>query len=127
MSEITTATNDRDTTTGRFLPGNAGNGGRKLGQRNKLGEAFLEDLRDAWNEHGAMALARCAKDEPGTFCKIVSSLLPKTIDLNVAVDVGDFATKFRTACAMLGNDVAPPRPRRALPGQPKVIEHADKC
>jgi hypothetical protein len=123
MSETSTA--DRDTQTGRFLPGNAGNGGRKPGQRNKLGEAFLEDLREAWNEHGASALARCAKDEPGTFCKIVSSLLPKTIDLNVAVDVADFATKFRTACAMLGND-EPPRPRRPLPGQPKVIEHDNK-
>jgi hypothetical protein len=125
MSEITTSA-DRDGRTGRFLPGNAGNGGRKLGQRNRLGEAFLENLRDAWHEHGATALARCADEDPATFCKIVASLLPKTIDLNVAVDVGDFAMRFRSACAMLGNDVVPPRPRRPLPGQPKVIDHDDQ-
>ena len=66
------------------------------------------------------------KMSPATFVQDSSArCCRKTIDLNVAVDVADFATKFRTACAMLGNDV-PPRPRRPLPGQPKVIEHVDK-
>jgi hypothetical protein len=125
MSETETA--DRDERTGRFLPGNSGFNGRPRGSRNKLGEAFLEDLRDAWNEYGASALAQCAKDEPGTFVRVVAGLLPKTIDLNVAVDVADFATKFRTACALLGNDIEQPRLRRPLRGQPpKVIEHDDK-
>jgi hypothetical protein len=119
MTEITTT--DRDQ-RGRYKTGNIG-GGRPKGARSKLGEAFLEDLRDAWNERGATALARCAEEEPGTFCKIIASLLPKSIDINVAVDVAEFATKFHTACAMLGND--PPRPRKRLPGQPLVIEHDD--
>jgi hypothetical protein len=120
MSEITTQA-DRDGKTGRFLPGNSGLGGRPKGSRNKLGEAFLEDLRDAWNEHGASALQRCAEDDPAAFCKIIASLLPKTIDLNVAIDAGNFAERFKSAVALLGNP-EPPRPRRPL-RVVQAIEH----
>lgn len=122
MSE--TSTEVRDATTGRFQPGHTG-GGRPRGSRNKLGEQFLSDLRDVWQTHGIEALEKCAETEPGTFVRVIAGLLPRSIDLNIAVDVADFATKFRSACAMLGNDV-PPRPRRPLPGQPKVIEHVNK-
>ena len=58
---------ERNAKTGRFQPGNNGGPGRKPGSRNALGQAFLEDLRDAWERHGAMALARCAVDEPAQF------------------------------------------------------------
>jgi hypothetical protein len=118
MSEITPHRDQH----GRFQTGNTG-GGRPRGSRNKLGEQFLEDLRDAWNEHGTAALRQCATESPEQFCKIVAGLLPRDFNLNIAVDVADFATKFRTACAMLGND--PPRPRKPLPGQSLVIEHDD--
>jgi hypothetical protein len=105
---------ERDQKSGRFLPGNSGFGGRPRGSRNKLGEAFLEDLRDSWIEQGPRALARCAEEDPAGYCRIVASLMPKDIDVNVtgSVDVGDFAERFRGALAMLGN-------------QPKVktIEH----
>jgi hypothetical protein len=70
-----------------------------------------------------VALQRCAEEEPAQFVRVVASLMPKDINLNVAVDVADFATKFRTACAMLGN-TEPSRLRRPLPGQ-RVIEHDD--
>jgi hypothetical protein len=120
MSETTQ--NDRDERTGRFVAGNSGNGGRRRGARSKLGEAYLEDLRDAWNELGAQALRQCAEQEPGTFCKIIASLLPKTIDLNIAVDATAFADRFRTASELLGNEPSP-RLRKPLPGQPRVIEH----
>jgi hypothetical protein len=119
MSEITTS-GDRDE-RGRFQTGNTG-GGRPRGARNKLGEAFLEDLRDAWNERGATALARCAEEEPGTFCKIIASLLPRTVDINLAIDVADFSTRFQAALAMLGNE-APRQIRKRLPGQPRIVEH----
>jgi hypothetical protein len=122
MSETTTS-NDRDE-RGRYKTGNIG-GGRPKGARSKLGEAFLEDLRDAWNERGATALARCAEEEPGTFCKIIASLLPKTVDLNMTLNVSDFADKFRMACELLGNEPAPRQIRKPLPGQPRTIEHDD--
>ena len=61
MTETTVI--ERDKKNGRFLAGNAGNGGRRPGARNKLGEQFLEDLRDSWVEQGPRALARCAEDD----------------------------------------------------------------
>jgi hypothetical protein len=97
---------ERDKKNGRFLAGNCGNGGRRPGSRNKLGEAFLEDLRESWISCGPRALARCAEEDPAGYCRIVASLMPKDIDVNVtgSVDVGDFAQRFRHAVAMLGNE-----------------------
>jgi hypothetical protein len=121
MSEITNS--GRDAKNGRFLAGNTGNGGRPKGARSKLGEAFLEDLRDAWNEHGAQALRRCAIEEPAQFVRVVASLMPKDVNLNVALDPGEFVERFRSAQAMLGND-EPPRLRRSLrTTAPRTMEH----
>jgi hypothetical protein len=104
---------------GRFQQGNTGNlNGRPRGARNKLGEAFLEDLRDSWNEVGAIALRRCAEEDPAAYCRIVASLLPKDINLNVAVDAGEFASRFRTALEMLGNKPVLPKQRKPM----KVID-----
>jgi hypothetical protein len=94
---------DRDKASGRFLAGNSGNGGRKPGSRNKLGEAFVADLRDCWEKHGVAALERCAVEEPATLIKVVAGLLPKDFNLNVGVDAASFANTFRGAIAMLGN------------------------
>jgi hypothetical protein len=122
MSDTATS-NDRDG-RGRFLAGNSGNGGRPKGARSKLGEAFLEDLRDAWNAHGTTALQRCAAEDPAAFCKIVANLLPRDVNLNLTaeLDVADFATKFRNAVQLLGND--PPRLRKPLRTiAARTIEH----
>jgi hypothetical protein len=121
MSEITTHRDER----GRFQTGNSG-GGRPRGSRNKLGEAFIEDLRDCWNRRGIEVLERCAEQDPAALLRVIASLLPKTIDLNVAVDVADFADRFAQAAALLGQDVGPPRRlRKRLPGQPPLIENGD--
>jgi hypothetical protein len=40
------------TKTGQFVKGHRGYGGRKLGSRNKLSEAFLTDLHKTWLRHG---------------------------------------------------------------------------
>jgi len=106
---------ERDGKTGRFLPGNTGFGGRPRGARSKLGEAFLEDLRDAWMTQGATALRRCAEEEPAQFCKIVASLMPKDFNVNVDLDAAQFATDFRRAVAMLGNEpLAAARPMQVI-------------
>jgi len=101
-----------------FKPGQSGNpAGRPRGSRGKLSEDFLLDLRSAWNEFGVEALRRCATEEPSQFCRIVSNLLPRDIDVNVtaAVSAVTFAENFRHALSLLGN----------LPPQPKMrtIEH----
>ncbi|WP_315749589.1 MULTISPECIES: hypothetical protein [unclassified Bradyrhizobium] len=95
----------RDTKTGRFLPGNSGNGGRKPGSRNRLGELFMEDLRQCWQERGAEALRRCAEDEPAQFVRVVASLLPKDININgsIGVSAQSVLENFRMAVAALGN------------------------
>ena len=102
-----------------FKPGQSGNpAGRPRGSRGKLSEDFLFDLRSAWNEFGVEALRRCATEEPSQFCRIVSNLLPRDVDINLTatVEVTSFAERFRAAVELLGN--APQR-------QPelKTIEH----
>ncbi len=42
---------------GRFLPGNNGGTGRPKGSRNKLGEAFIDDLYQDWQANGAETIA----------------------------------------------------------------------
>ena len=102
MSETTIV--ERDKRNGRFIAGNSGNGGRRPGARSRLGEAFLEDLRNSWNEVGAVALRRCADEDPAAFCKIVASLLPKTVDINATINVEEFASRYKTAMELLGNE-----------------------
>jgi hypothetical protein len=103
---------------GRFVNGGNPGPGRPLGQRNKLGEQFLIDLRESWNRDGAVALARCAQEDPVGYCRIVAGLMPKDFNISMSLDVADFANKFRTACELLGNE-EPIKPRRSL----RVINH----
>lgn len=71
---------------GRFLQGNTGNpAGRPKGARNKLGEAFIQDLYADWSEHGVKALQDCREQNPAAYVKTVASLLPKDVNLNVNV------------------------------------------
>src|SRR5438874_9153991 len=97
MTETTVI--ERDKKNGRFLAGNGGNGGRRPGARNKLGEQFLADLKTVWASDGIDALRRCARDDPTGFCRIISGLLPRDLNINhdVTVDALGFAEKFRNA------------------------------
>jgi hypothetical protein len=123
MSEITTV-NGRDVKSGRFVAGNTGNGGRPKGARNKLGEAFVEDLRDCWNRRGIEVLERCADEDPAALLRVIASLMPKDLNLSIGLDAASFARTFQDALALLGNE-APRQIRKPLPGQPKVIKHHD--
>jgi hypothetical protein len=91
----------------RFKPGQSGNpNGRPRGSRSKLGDQFLQDLFETWQEHGRQALETCAKKEPVQFAKLVSNVLPKqvvetafSVSANVSMDVAsarEFLQAYRT-------------------------------
>lgn len=106
----------RDTKTGRFLPGNSGNGGRKLGSRNKLGEAFISDLYDEWEKSGVVALERMVKDDPGGFVRVCASLLPRQSDetvnlsLSVIAQAKSFDEAFQFALRHIGSKIQTDEP-----------------
>ena|SRR5690242_504853 len=118
----TVTLSERDETTGRFLPGNSGFGGRKPGSRNLLSTQFLDDLRDAWAVHGKAALARCAEQSPEQFCQLVSRLLPSKAELDVQVapfaDATSVLEAFRMCSAAVNGDS-----ERVIRGLRKHVPH----
>jgi hypothetical protein len=118
MTESNKLRTDRDD-QGRFLAGNIGNGGRKKGSRNKLGEAFISDLFELWQRVGPEALATMHKEDNSGFVRVCAALLPKEIDATLSVEheflinsARDFGAAFRLAQAYIG----------AQPDDPELIE-----
>jgi hypothetical protein len=105
-----------------FKPGTSGNPlGRPKGARSKLSENFLADLHDCWERRGAEALETCP---PEVLIKVVASLLPRDLRIDLTIDPGEFATRYAQAAALLGCDLSPPRyVRRPLPGQRILVQH----
>lgn len=64
----------------QFKPGNPG---RPKGARNKLGEAFIEALHESFQAQGADCIQRVIDDKPDQYLKVIASLLPKEMHLNV--------------------------------------------
>jgi|SRR3954447_5023620 hypothetical protein len=94
-----------------YRPGESGNpAGRPRGSRNRLADQFIFDLHNSWIEHGVDALARCARDEPGVYVRVIAGLMPRDIGISVTatVDAVDFAQNFRAALALLGNEPTSP-------------------
>lgn len=62
-----------------FQPGNNANpAGRPKGSRNKLGEAFVAQVYQAWLEGGPHTIRRLREDDPAAFLRLIVSVLPKT-------------------------------------------------
>ena len=64
----------------RFQPGNPG---RPRGSRNKLGEAFIAALAEDFEKHGLEVIERVRIEKPEAYIKVIASLLPKDLNLNV--------------------------------------------
>lgn len=64
----------------QFKPGNPG---RPKGSRNKLGEAFIEALQEDFEKHGVEAIETVRCEKPDQYLKVIASILPKDINLNV--------------------------------------------
>ena len=68
----------------QFKPGNPGGPGRPLGSKNKLSEYFLFELADHFEEHGREAIERLCKSSPGEYLRIIASLTPKELALEIS-------------------------------------------
>ena len=73
-------------TTGRFLPGNSGFGGRPKGARSKLTTEFFDDFYAAWQKHGAQALKDVAEKSPRDFVRAAAMLMPKEFEIKTPLD-----------------------------------------
>ena len=79
---MTDFTDDEKRQTHWFKPGRSGNPkGWPKGSRNKLGEAFIHDMYEAWQAHGLDAIDRVIEEKPEIFLKVVASLLPREVAL----------------------------------------------
>jgi hypothetical protein len=67
-----------------WKPGESGNpAGRPLGSRNKLSESVIHDIAADWAVGGAETIARVRMTDPATYFRVVASILPKDVLVNV--------------------------------------------
>ena len=64
-------------------------GGRKKGSRNRLSEAFLNDIFSDWEKHGPKALELLRVKKPYEYVRIVSTLIPKEYKAEVTTSLLD--------------------------------------
>lgn len=55
--------------------------GRPLGSRNKLAEAFVADMYQAWEVDGSKAIKEMIKRKPWEFVKIAAGLMPQKLEI----------------------------------------------
>ena len=64
---------------GRFQTGNIGGPGRPRRSRNLLGEEFVAAVHRDWAQHGAAVLARVRIENPGSYLRVIASLVPRDV------------------------------------------------
>ena len=101
-----------------FQPGHTG---RPRGTRNKLTGDFLRDLAAAWETDGASALKIMVKEEPSMFVRVVASLMPR----EVALDIGGPLTELSDdELQALLQHVRQER-AKVIEQRPVLVEHAE--
>jgi hypothetical protein len=65
--------------------------GRPKGARNKLGEAFIQALHDDFEANGIAAVERVRSEKPDQYLKVIASLLPKDVNLNLTDNLGELS------------------------------------
>ena len=57
--------------------------GRPKGSRHKLSEDYFKALAEDFENHGKDAIERMREDRPGDYIRVIASLVPKDLNLNV--------------------------------------------
>lgn len=90
VAAMTETTDENKRPPHLFKPGQSGNpAGRPLGARHKLGEAFIEALREDFEKEGKAAIVKVRTEKPDAYLKVIASLLPKDVNLSGSLDLGD--------------------------------------
>lgn len=53
--------------------------GRKPGSKQKLGEDFVGDLLEHWQENGKAAIERCFKTDATAYLNVIARVIPKEV------------------------------------------------
>jgi hypothetical protein len=69
------------------VSGNNGGPGRQRGSRNKLSEAFLADVYESWQKHGAETLEQMRRDDPAAYVRLVANILPDKLEVAVTHEI----------------------------------------
>lgn len=64
-----------------FAVGQSGNPlGRRKGSRNKISQAFVDEMCASFDEHGRDTIERVRRQHPVEYLKIAAGLIPKSFD-----------------------------------------------
>ena len=91
-----------------FQPGQSGNPkGRKPGSKQKLADAFVDDMYTAWKTRGRAAIEQVIDERPHEFIKAVASLMPKEVTIRTEIvqelsddDLTIALIALRSACTL---------------------------
>src|SRR5262249_21760618 len=88
--------------------------GRKPGSRNKLAAALVDALHDDFTKYGVAAIEKVRAEDPASYLRIITAILPKELDAALSVSIGlsyddgvSFAEAFRFARQAIGAEVEP--------------------
>jgi hypothetical protein len=77
--------------SGQFVAGWQGGPGRKLGQRNKLSETFLQALGEDFALHGPAVIEKVRQTKPHHYLSVVASLCPRQLHVERTSPLGELS------------------------------------
>lgn len=87
---MTDPTEEKQRPAHLFKPGQSGNpNGRGKGNRNKLGEEFIQKLYADFQEHGEVVIETVRLEKPDAYLKVIAGILPKELKITNESDLSD--------------------------------------